>query len=689
MSGTWFDNVPQDAHWLIVGGTRRGKTGQLQLMARAFIRRGLDGVTAIDPHGAFVRDTVEWLANPRNSQPGRTVIVLDPSSSTTFGLNCLEVPDTSWESCHLAATTLSSVVESRFGASPEQTPRLSRLIYVAAMFCARRRLTLLELLELLSLGGDSLRQSLLADFENTVVRNELEDLHTLAERQPARFLELVESTRNRFVRWLGDPRLARILGQRTGLNPRAIMDGRHIVLADFSSLNYNDAAFLGCVLSSMYFAAARYRPPMRCARHRLILDEAESLLTIDVARMCDQSAKMGLNLVACVQRLGQLRARGDFLCDALMTNCTIKTVFGGLPPESSRYMAETLHSGFIHLAEWKQGTERPVAVGSHKELANSRSTAEHEAIHEAESETESVASGTSRTRSMSICTADGESVTDATSHASAIGTMTSDAFGTASSSFEGLSSGASLDPNTGGLLSPPAMTGMSVSQSAGSGQTDIASRAFGSSRSRMSGSSQARSTSHMTAITDGVAMAESEIHGLARSRMRGQSRGTSRSKGESECFVTTYEWLPSATYSLEEQLHRLAGELANLPRRECYVKIEDQRPFRTRTIELEPAFRSARFKRAMLPIYLDSITRKSPFLLPISEAERAIAARFAEFAAECTDVAEPADWSERYTDPAAAKDVIDRSFAPPKPSRPTLVIDNDKPTDEDPDGPKA
>jgi hypothetical protein len=118
MTSFWFARVPTDAHWLIAGGTRRGKSGLLELITRAFIRQGLDGLTAVDPHGAFVRRVLEWLANPRHGQHTRDVILLDPSSTTTFGLNCLEVPDTSWESCHLAASTLTAILESRFEASP-------------------------------------------------------------------------------------------------------------------------------------------------------------------------------------------------------------------------------------------------------------------------------------------------------------------------------------------------------------------------------------------------------------------------------------------------------------------------------------------------------------------------------------------------------------------------------------------
>jgi hypothetical protein len=80
-------------------------------------------------------------------------------------------------------------------------------------------------------------------------------------------------------------------------------------------------------------------------------------------------------------------------------------------------------------------------------------------------------------------------------------------------------------------------------------------------------------------------------------------------------------------YSLEDQLHRLTGEMMNLPRRECFIKIEDQRPFRTRTADLTPSFRSAYAKRVMLPIFLKNASTRSPYLFPAAEIDAAIAAR--------------------------------------------------------------
>ncbi len=585
MSLPWYTQVPPDANWLVVGGTRRGKSGLLQLASRASIRDGRTGLTCVDPHGEYVRAVAEWAANPANVG-GRRVHVFDCSSDHAFGLNPLQRADDSWESCHDAANVLAAVVESRFEAPPEALPRLSRIIYVAGMLCARHDLTLIELVELLSLGADELRRSLLSDFDNTIVRRELEDLHTLAAKQPARFLEVVESAKNRFVRWLGDRRLARMLGQKKGLNPRVVMDGRETVLVDLSALSYADAAFVGCLITSMYFAAARHRPPMRSARHRLILDEAESLVVADTARMTDQCAKYGLNLTAAIQRLGQLRAKGDFVADALAVNCAVKVCFGGLEPMSARYMSDLLFSGFLDLAEWKTGSERPVAVGQDKAIVRNWSRAEHEAEHHTFAHTRSQA------------------------HGQATGTFEGSSFASGDFSGSGEAAGMVMTPPAT-LFGPNApnasMVAMPLSQSAGT--------------------SDSRGSSQQSATSSGSSRMATEVIGEAISEGHGVSSGRSVSEGESEVFVTRYEWLPSAMYTLEEQLHRLTGELMNLSRRECFIKIEDQRPFRTRTSDLTPAFKSLAFKRALLPRVLQAWRQASPYLTAVAEVDAAIAAR--------------------------------------------------------------
>lgn len=586
MMASW-DRLFPDGHALVMGGTRRGKSGLLQLIARSTIARGFDGLTLVDPHGECARAVAEWLANPANGQQGRRVHLLDFNSSSCFALNIFEGADT-WDASHDRALLLASTIESTYDAPPELTVRLSRITYCAGMLCARKNLTLLEMLELLSLGGEELRRSVLQDFDNRVIRRELEDLQLLADKQPQRFLEYVESTRNRFVRFLGDKRLARVLGQQKGLDARAVMDNRDIVLVDLSALAGGDAAFIGTLLTCMYFAAAKQRPPLQCARHRFIGDEMDSMICMETARLVDQCAKFGLNLVCAIQRLGQLRDKGPYIADSLLTNCATKIVFGGLEVESARYMAETLFTGHLDLQEWKDKSARPTAVGQEKTTVRNWSRAVHEAEHETRA----------RTRSHS--------------RGEAVGSMTATSTGTGE--FTGSGDMSAL------VLAPPATL---------FGPNAPNASALPMPLSQTKGDNRSRGSSRQSARSTGTSRVSIETFGEAETVGHGRSRGTSLSEGENEVFVTKYECLPTTLYTLEEQLHRMTGELMNFPRRECYVKHEGERPFRTRTADLTPAFRSSYFKRMMVPIFLRAIATRSPYLVPTAEADAAISNRVA------------------------------------------------------------
>jgi hypothetical protein len=454
------------------------------------------------------------------------------------------------------------------------------------MICARKELTVLELVELLSLGGQELLRSLLQDFDNTIVRRELEDLAILAGKHPREFLTLVESCKNRFVRWLGDKRLARMLGQKRGLDPLAVMADRSIVLADLSALSYDDASFVGCLLNTMYFTAARQRAPMRSAPHRLVLDEAESLLVVSSARMCDQTAKYGLFLYAAVQRLGQLRARGDFLLDALLANCGLKITFGLDEHESARFLGELFYTGHIDLEAWVPSSSRPVAVGNEKRIVRSTSVAEHEATHEMASHTTSDAYG------------------EATGTMSATSSATGEFSGTGES---------------GGLvMSPPV-------QMLGPSAPNASLWQYPTSQSSGRNSSSGRSSMEATSSSENHSAFA--MHGEAYTEARGKSRGTSVTHGESEVFTTVYEWMPSQRFSLEEQLHRLAGEIMTLPRRELILKADGDRPIRTRTADVLPEFRAPHFERLMVPAFRAAIVKRSPVLVPVADVDAEIAAR--------------------------------------------------------------
>jgi hypothetical protein len=242
-------------------------------------------------------------------------------------------------------------------------------------------------------------------------------------------------------------------------------------------------------------------------------------------------------------------------------------------------MAETLYAGHLDLAEWKCGTERPVAVGNDKVIVHNRSRAHHHAEH------------------TGFASIDMRSAGRMASAASA----TISAWGASTS--QGHSDGLSLGPPE----ALPFDTAPALRQSTGNNLSRNTSASGAHSATRTSARHSARAT------------------GTTTSHARAQ--GTSLATGESEAFVTRYQVLPTAIFTLEEQLYRAAAHLAQLPRRLCVIKVEDQPPYTTRTPDLTPAFKSAAFQAEMLPRYMQLVARRSRYLVPSANVDAEIAAR--------------------------------------------------------------
>ncbi len=75
--------------------------------------------------------------------------------------------------------------------------------------------------------------------------------------------------------------------------------------------------------------------------YRLYIDEFQEFVSLDISKMLDQVRKFQLFVTLSHQRMGQLT---DDLIAAL-SNCKVRVVFGGLPVNWARYMAEELFIG--------------------------------------------------------------------------------------------------------------------------------------------------------------------------------------------------------------------------------------------------------------------------------------------------------------------------------------------------------
>jgi hypothetical protein len=96
--------------------------------------------------------------------------------------------------------------------------------------------------------------------------------------------------------------------------------------------------------------------------------------------------------------------------NAILTNTGIKIFFGGLEPDDADLVERIFFTGDRNLAEWKPGSERPVAVGQDKTTIANWSRAEMEAHSEMTAHTRSHSRGSAYGRSTSQSTGFGTAV---------------------------------------------------------------------------------------------------------------------------------------------------------------------------------------------------------------------------------------------------------------------------------------
>jgi hypothetical protein len=174
-------------------------------------------------------------------------------------------------------------------------------------------------------------------------------------------------------------------------------------------LSDDNARLLGTLLVSDLFLKARRRPP-RSRPFYLYIDECSLFINEDVARILDEGRKFGLHLILANQHLSQLRAAGDKVYSAVMTNAQTKVVFGGLTPEDARTMAELVFIGEHDLEESKVRFEKPAVTGYIRTWLESRSRSESagQTSSTSSAETSPVVEGVEEDEPVSIVRSSGE-----------------------------------------------------------------------------------------------------------------------------------------------------------------------------------------------------------------------------------------------------------------------------------------
>lgn len=337
-----LDPDDRKIHMHVIGSSGSGKSKFLEWMIRGDLRNH-QGFTLLDPHGTLYNDVVSYCAHHPATLP-QNVILLNLSAPTSIiGFNPFQRASTGSVSVQvdrrIAATMHAWGVEGT-----DKTPTLERTLRLIYTVMLDRNLGLPQVQHLIDFNARQIRGHLVDQLQTPLIQAEWRELQELKARE---WRDEILSAKNRLFRFLTSPALTRFMGlpDRT-LDLRAVMDEGKIVLVNLApsdELSEENARVFGALLVNEFFECARRRQKDGFGRdpkpYYLYMDEFQNFVSLDIADMLDQVRKFGLFTVLAHQRFGHL---DENITDAVLTNCRIKAVFGGLPASSARMMAEEL-----------------------------------------------------------------------------------------------------------------------------------------------------------------------------------------------------------------------------------------------------------------------------------------------------------------------------------------------------------
>jgi hypothetical protein len=330
-------------HMHVIGSSGSGKSKFLEWMARGDLRNR-QGFCLIDPHGTLYHDVANYCAH---HVLDRDVILLDLSSPDQIvGFNPFQ---------RSPEGDVSVQVDRRINATmhawnvrdSDQTPTLARTLRLIYTVMIEQNLGLPQVEHLIDFNAQTIRGHLIEGLQTPLIQKEWRELQNLRAKE---WREETLSAKNRLFKFLTSPTLARFMGipGRT-LDLFEVMDQGKILLVNLAPsdyLSHENARVFGALLVNQFFETALHRKKDARGRdpkpYYLYLDEFQNFVSIDIAEMLDQVRKFGLFAILSHQRFGHL---DDNITDAVLTNCRIKAVFGGLPVQSARLMAEELFIG--------------------------------------------------------------------------------------------------------------------------------------------------------------------------------------------------------------------------------------------------------------------------------------------------------------------------------------------------------
>jgi hypothetical protein len=382
-------------HIHVMGGIGTGKSKLLEHMIRQDIvrRRGL---CLLDPHGALAEPVEKWCAMYGLGRIRRVHLIKPGDNEFVPGFNPLR--SVAGEDPSVRVDAMVGACAQAWGVSDmSETPRLEKILRALFFALQVRGLTLAEGPQLLRAGDpEGVRHALTNGLPDPIYQNIWNELNSLSRKD---FAEHVESTHTRLTKFLASPAMRLVVGQSAhAIDFRSAMDNGEIVLVNLgaqSAFSYENARVLGTLLINDLFLTALRRDEKTAQRKpfTLYVDEAYDFLSGDIEKILDQTRKFGLHAVLAHQRVGQLKARGEGVFNAVMAGTQTKIVLGGLADEDAEIMAKEIMRGDVDLTKPKPGITAPVVVGEEPFWLESESSSEGRSTTRSHTETYSTSEG--------------------------------------------------------------------------------------------------------------------------------------------------------------------------------------------------------------------------------------------------------------------------------------------------------
>jgi Helicase HerA, central domain len=330
-------------HTHVIGSSGSGKSKLLESIMRKHLRNRT-GFALVDPHGPLYYDILAFCAHYALD---REIICLNVSKpDTIIGFNPFQ---------RAAEGDISVQVDRRITATmhawgvqaTDQTPTLARTLRLIYTVMLEQNLGLPQVANLIDFNAREIRGAMIEQLATPLIQREWRELQMLRSKE---WRDETLSAKNRLFKFLTSEALCRFMGlPGHSINLHEVMNEGKILLVNLAEsdyLSHENARAFGALLINEFFENALRRERDEFGRpptpYFLLADEFQAFMSVDVANMLDQVRKFGLFLTLAHQRFGQL---DENMTDAVLTNCRIKAVFGGLPTQSARLMAEELFIG--------------------------------------------------------------------------------------------------------------------------------------------------------------------------------------------------------------------------------------------------------------------------------------------------------------------------------------------------------